>query len=74
MDQIYRIRNLKKFEGKSLRNIAKITGHDFDTVKKYAEKDNFNTEPRAKQQRKGKLAPYEDIVREWLRKGYRCTT
>ena len=68
MDQIYRIRYLRKFEGKSLRNIAKTTGHDFDTVKKYAEKDNFNLEPKVKQQRQGKLAPYEDIVREWLRK------
>ena len=68
MDQIYRIRYLRKFEGESLRNIAKITGHDFDTVKKYAEKDNFNLEPKVKQQRPGKLAPYEDIVRQWLRK------
>jgi len=68
MDQIYRIRYLKKFEGKSLRSIAKITGHDFDTVKKYVEKDNFNLEPKAKQKRQGKLAPYEDIVRDWLRK------
>lgn len=68
MDRIYRIRYLNKFEGKSLRNIAKITGHDFETVKKYAEKDNFNLEPKIKQQRQGKLAPYEDLVREWLRK------
>lgn len=68
MDQIYRIRYLRKFEGKSLRNIAKITGHDFETVKKYAEKDNFNIEPKTKQKRQGKLAPYEDIVRDWLRK------
>ncbi len=68
MNQVYRIRYLRKFEGKSLRNIAKITGHDFETVKKYAEKDNFNLEPKVKQKRQGKLAPYEDIVSEWLRK------
>ena len=68
MDQIYRIRYLRKFEGKSLRNITKITGHDFETVKKYAEKDNFNLEPRIKQKRQGKLAPYEDVVRDWLKK------
>lgn len=66
MDQIYRIRYLKKFEGKSLRQIAKITGHDFETVKKYTEKDDFNMEPKEKQKRKGKLAPYEDIVKKWL--------
>ena len=68
MDQVYRIRYLRKFEGKSLRNIAKITGHDFETVKKYTEKDNFNLEPRVKQKRQGKLAPYEDVVRDWLKK------
>lgn len=66
MDQIYRIRYLKKFEGKSLREIAKITGHDFETVKKYVEKDNFNIKPRVKQKRSGKLAPYENVVRKWL--------
>ncbi len=66
MDQIYRIRYLKKFEGKNLRGIAKITGHDFETVKKYVEKDNFNIEPRVKQKRAGKLTPYEGEVREWL--------
>ena len=57
MEQIYRIRNMKKFEGKSLRKIAQITGHDFETVKKYVEKDDFNLYPRPKQQRKGKLDP-----------------
>jgi hypothetical protein len=27
MEQVYRIRNMKKFEGKSLRKISEITGH-----------------------------------------------
>ena len=35
MEQIYHIRNMRKFEGKSLREISRITGHDFETVKKY---------------------------------------
>ncbi|KPU46310.1 hypothetical protein OXPF_00380 [Oxobacter pfennigii] len=42
MEQIYRIKYMKKFEGKSLRKIVDITGHDFETVKKYVEKDNLN--------------------------------
>lgn len=67
MEQIYRIRNLRKFEGKSLRKIAKITGYDFATVKKYVEKENFNIELRSKQQRSGKLSPYKDIVIKWLK-------
>ena len=66
MDQVYRIRTLKKFEGKSLRKISEITGHDFNTVKKYAEKENFNHEIRPKQKRDSKLSPYKEIVKKWL--------
>lgn len=66
MDQIYRIKNMSKFEGKSLRKISKITGHDFETVKKYVTKKNFNHELRPKQRRQGKLSLYKDIVTTWL--------
>ncbi|MDD4145656.1 MAG: IS21 family transposase, partial [Clostridia bacterium] len=66
MEQIYRIKHLKKFEGKSLRKIADITGHDFETVKKYVEKDNFNLDIRPKQTRNSKLSPYREEVIEWL--------
>lgn len=66
MEQIYRIKHLAKFEGKSLRRIADITGHDFETVKKYVEKDDFNLEIKPKQTRKGKLTPYRDLIINWL--------
>jgi len=66
MEQVYRIRNMKKFEGKSVRKIASITGHDFKTVKKYLEKEDFNQTIRPKQQRKGKLSPYIGTIRSWL--------
>jgi transposase len=66
MEQVYRIRNMKKFEGKSLREISQITGHDFETVKKYVEKEDFNQTIRPKQRRKGKLSPYRSIVTTWL--------
>ena len=66
MEQIYRIRNMKKFEGKSLRKIAKETGHDFQTVKKYVEKEDFNQNPRPKRKRQGKLSAYREIVITWL--------
>lgn len=52
MDQVYSIRYLRNHEGKSLRKIAKETGHDFQTVKKYVEKDDFNLNLRPKQKRK----------------------
>ena len=66
MEQIYRIRNISRIEGKSLRKIAKITGHDFETVKKYVDREDFNVEIKAKQRRNGKLSPYEKTIRNWL--------
>jgi hypothetical protein len=35
MEPIYCIRNMRKFEGKSLRKISQPIGHDFEIVKKY---------------------------------------
>jgi transposase len=66
MEQVYRIKNMRKFEGKSLRKISEITGHDFSTVKKYVNKEDFNHEIRPKQRRQGKLSPYRNIVTKWL--------
>ena len=66
MEQVYRIKNMKKFEGKSLRKISEITGHDFSTVKKYVEKTDFNVDVRPKQKREGKLTPYKALVTSWL--------
>jgi transposase len=57
---------MKKFEGKSLRKISQITGHNFETVKKYVEKDDFNQTIRPKQRRQSKLSPYRSIVTAWL--------
>lgn len=66
MEQVYRIKNMRKFEGKSLRKISEITGHDFSTVKKYVEKEDFNHEIRSKKRRESKLSPYRNIVLKWL--------
>ena len=66
MEQVYRIRNMKNFEGKSLRKISQITGHDFETVKKYVGKDDFNQIVQSKQHRHRKLSPYRNIVKTWL--------
>lgn len=42
MIQQYHIKHLNFHKGKSLRSIAEETGHDFRTVKKYAEQTDFN--------------------------------
>jgi len=65
MEQIYHIKYLRNQKGESLRKIARETGHDFETVKKYVEKDNFNLDLRPKR-RKGKLEPYKELIDSWL--------
>ena len=44
MEQIYRIRYMKKFEGKSLRKISEITGHNIQTVKSMWRKTTLTRE------------------------------
>ena len=46
MDQQQYIINLENFEGLSLREICKRTGHHFNTVKKYGDKENWNEETK----------------------------
>ena|GEM_PF-2673659 len=57
MEQVYNIKYMRKFEGKSLRKIAKITGHDFYTIKRYVDKEDY---PKIikQQQKKKKLTVY----------------
>jgi transposase len=65
MIQIHNIKFLRQFKGKTLRGIAKETGHDFRTVKKYVEKEDFNDHPE-KRKRKSRLDPYKAKIDHWL--------
>ena len=66
MDQKYRIKILHRFEAKSIRQIAKETGNDFKTVKKYVDMEDFNAKPHKRQSRTSKTDMYEESVRQWL--------
>ncbi len=68
MERINSIKDLYKNKGLSLRKIAKTTGHDFKTVKKYALKDDWGEPPEKsiKPKRKSILDPYKDIIDGWL--------
>jgi len=66
MDQVKDIKFLSERKGKSLRGIVNETGHAFETVKKYAEMEDFNIKPAPRKERKGKLDPYKDTIRKWL--------
>lgn len=66
VEQIYNIRKMHNLKKWSIRKIAKITGHDRGTIKKYVEKTNFNIEPPVKQTRKRKTDAYREEVKQWL--------
>lgn len=66
MEHIYHIKYEYHENGKSIREIARETGHDRATVKKYLSMENFNLETPIKQRRKGKTDLYRDQVKAWL--------
>jgi transposase len=51
----------------SLRGIAAKTGHHFNTVKKYAEKTDWNAEYKARKEQVTKLAPLHEVIDDWLK-------
>jgi transposase len=66
MEQVKDIKYLRERRGLSYRAIIKETGHAFETVKKYAEQDDFNIEPKIRKKRKSKLEPYLETIKAWL--------
>lgn len=66
MDKINYIIGKEKFEGMSLRAIAKETGHHFNTIKKYVEKEDWNEEMKPKREKGSKLDPLKPVIDEWL--------
>jgi len=66
MEQMYRIKYLRDYEGKSLRKISDETGHHFSTVSKYAKAQDFNLELKAPKRRAGKLDPFKPLIDQWL--------
>jgi len=66
MIQRYHIKHMSFHKGKSLRSIAEETGHDFRTVKKYAEETDCNIPIKPKRGRPSKLDPVKSIIDAWL--------
>jgi transposase len=66
MAQVQDIKFLREHKGLSLRSIAKETGHHFETVKKYVDKNDFNLQLRETATRKGKLDPFKELIDQWL--------
>jgi transposase len=66
MDQVNFIRKLEEYKGLSLREIARVTGHDFRTVKKYIDKENWNNSVEAKKRKKSQLDEFKPLIDKWL--------
>jgi transposase len=58
--------NLSKFEGLSLREISERTGHHFNTVKKYVDREDWNAEYTARKERPSLLDPLKPTIDEWI--------
>jgi len=68
MTQIEYIKDLYENEGKSLREIARLTNKDFRTVQKYAYRNNWSppVEPKMQPQDYPVLGAYIPTINEWL--------
>lgn len=67
MGEIQYITGIDRFEGLSLRQICKKTGHHFNTVKKYIDCDNWNEEIKPRKERSTRLDELKPVIDEWLR-------
>lgn len=68
MAQIKYIKDLYENEEKSLREISRITGHSFETVQKYAQKENWSEDnlPDTEPTSYPVLGKFIPIVDSWL--------
>jgi transposase len=58
--------SLSQFEGLSLREIAKRSGHHFDTVKKYVDKEDWNASYKPRKERATLLEPLRTVIDGWI--------
>lgn len=58
--------NLSRFEGMSLRGIAKLSGYHLNTVKKYVDMENWNEEYRPRKERGTQLEPLKETIDGWI--------
>ncbi len=66
MIQIQHIKYQSINKGRSMRSIARETGHNFRTIKKYIEKSDFNEPAKRKRGRPSKLDPFKPTIDAWL--------
>lgn len=67
MERIQYITGLEQYEGLSLREISRRTGHHFNTIKKYIDRENWNEEIKPRKPRTSRLDPLKPVIDEWLK-------
>lgn len=58
--------NLSQFEGLSLREISRRSGHHFSTVKKYVDKEDWNEGYKVRKERVSLLDELKPVIDEWI--------
>jgi len=58
--------NLSQFDGMSLREIAKRSGHHFNTVKKYVDREDWNEAYKPRKERASALDPLMPVIDRWI--------
>ena len=66
MIQVHHIKSLYEDKGYSLRKIAKETLHDFKTVQKYVNQQDFNQKLEKRKVITKKIDAYKEEIMEWL--------
>ncbi len=59
--------NLSQYEGLSLREIERLSGHSYRTVKKYVDREGWNEEYKPRKERESRLEPLKAVIDEWLK-------
>lgn len=58
--------NLSQFEGLSLREIAERSGHHFNTVKKYVDREDWNETHKVRKGRVSLLEALKPVIDRWI--------
>ena len=66
LDKQNYLSSLSRYEGLSLREISERSGHHFNTVKKYVDQEDWNTEYKPRQERGSLLDPLKPIIDTWI--------
>ncbi|MCK9471894.1 MAG: hypothetical protein M0Q88_09100 [Bacilli bacterium] len=68
MTQVNRIKKMYYSKGKNIKDITKATGHNYRTIIKYLEKDDFNKTEKTEEKRgrPRQIDPVTPIIDKWL--------